>query len=418
MVEFLHFLVLVVMLVVPRFSRRRLVGWLWIRPTTGSPPATDVADTVKSADTLDTAAHVVIGAVAGAALDLCRSKRELAVENALLRQQLTVLRRQVNQPRLNTTDRAVLVLLAGRLRTWKSALFIVQPDTLLRWHRAGFRLLWRRKSRTASRKPNLPPETVELIQRMAVENRLWGAERIRGELLKLDIRVCKRTIQKYMHETRKQGPSEGKPNQNWTTFLHNHAYQVWAADFLAVYDLFFSPLFVFLIIELGSRRVVHFGVTRSPTDEWTAQQLREAAPFGQVPRFLIRDNDSKYADKFRSVAVSSGIEVLRTPYKTPRANAFCERFVGSVRRECTDHMLILGERHLHSVIKEYAEYHNCARPHQGIGQRIPEAARSPVQEAPPVADGADRAERRVISLPVLGGLHHDYRRDRRDRRAA
>jgi putative transposase len=277
------------------------------------------------------------------------------------------------------------VLLVSRLRTWRSALFIVQPDTLLRWHRAGFRLLWKRKSRTASRKPTIPMETVDLIKRMAVENRLWGAERIRGELLKLDIRVCKRTIQKYMRQSRKQGPSERKPNQNWCTFVRNHACQVRACDFLPVYDLFFRPLFIFFIIELGSRRVVHFGVTRSPTDEWTAQQLREATPFGQAPRFLIRDNDSKYGEKFTRVAEVSGIEVLRTPYKAPRVNAFCERFVGSVRRECTDHMLILGERHLHRVVKEYVEYYNSARPHQGIGQAIPHRASPPasVQQAPP-----------------------------------
>jgi putative transposase len=278
-------------------------------------------------------------------------------------------------------------------------LLIVQPDTLLRWHRAGFRLFWKRRSRTASRKPKIPVETVDLIKRMAVENRLWGAERIRGELLKLDIRVCKRTIQKYMRQSRKQGPSERKPNQNWCTFVRNHTSQVWSCDFLPVYDLLFRPLFLFFIIELGSRRVVHFGVTRSPTDEWTAQQLREATPFGQAPRFLIRDNDGKYAESFACVAEASGIEVLRTPYKAPRANAYCERFVGSVRRECTDHVLIMGEKHLHRVVKEYVTYYNRARPHQGIDQAIPEGAL-----------GIDRADGKVISLPVLGGLHHDYRR--------
>lgn len=207
------------------------------------------------------------------------------------------------------------MLLANRLRIWKSALLIIQPDTLLRWHRLGFRLFWKRKSKTSYRERSLPAETVELIKQMALENRLWGAERIRGELLKLDIRVCKRTIQKYIRQARRPAPSDRKPSQNWSIFLHNHASQVWACDFLPVYDLFFRPLFVFFIIELGSRRVMHFGVTRSPTDEWTAQQLREATPFGEAPRFLIRDNDSKYAEKFTRVVASSGIEVLRTPNK-------------------------------------------------------------------------------------------------------
>jgi putative transposase len=164
-------------------------------------------------------------------------------------------------------------------------------------------------------------------------------------------------------------------------------------------------------------------VTCSPTDAWTAQQLREATPFGEAPRFLIRDNDSKYGEKFTRVAVSSGIELLPTPYRAPKANAFCERFLGSVRRECLDYVLILGERHLHQVIKEFVRYYNCARPHQGIGQRIPEAVRSPVQEGLPTAGGADRVDTaetttRINSLPVLGGLHHDYRRDRRERAVA
>lgn len=234
------------MLVVPAF-RRNVATWLWRKPL-GS----------------------LLSLPTGAMLDLCCSKRQLILENALLRQQLIILRRQVNRPQLTNLDRALLVLLANRLRTWKSALLIIQPDTLLRWHREGFRLFWKRKSKTSYRERGLPAETVDLIKQMALENRLWGAERIRGELLKLEIRVCKRTIQKYMRQARRPAPSDRKPSQNWSIFLHNHASQVWACDFLPVYDLFFRPLFVFFIIELGSRRVVHFGVTRSPTDEWTA----------------------------------------------------------------------------------------------------------------------------------------------------
>ncbi len=329
------------------------------------------------------------------------------LENALLRQQLIVLRRQVKRPQLTKTDRALLVLLAGRLRAWKNALLIVQPDTLLRWHRVGFRLIWKIKSKTHSREPKLPAETIELIKQMAQENCLWGAERIRGELLKLDIRVCKRTIQKYVRQARRPGPCGSESRQNWRTFLHNHAHQVWACDFLPVYDLFFRPWFIFFIIELGTRRVIHFGVTRSPTDEWTAQQLREATPYGQAPRFLIRDNDCKYGATFAKVANASGIEILRTPFRAPRANAFCERFLGSVRRECLNHLLVLGERQLHSAIKEYVQYYNSARPHQGIGQAIPEVAGSSMQETPP---GYYESEGRITSFPVLGGLHHDYRR--------
>ncbi|MEO8288203.1 MAG: integrase core domain-containing protein [Chloroflexota bacterium] len=338
----------------------------------------------------------------------------------MLRQQLIVLRRQVIRPQITRADRALMVLLAGRLRTWKNVLFIVQPDTLLRWHRAGFRLFWKRKSRTTSPEPKIPTETVELIKRTAGENRLWGAERIRGELLKLDIRVCKRTVQKYMHQARKHGHPERtgrKPNQNWVTFLHNHAHQLWACDwffgcaeFRPVYDLFFRPLFLFFIIELGSCHVVHFGVTRHPTDAWLAQQLREATSFDEKPRFLIRDNNSKYGAKFTRVAVSSGIEVLRTPYKAPRANAFCGRFLGSARRECLDHILIIGERHLHRMIKEYVQYYNSARPHQGIHQAIPVSNAPPAAGLPQGVASPAEVGAKVVSFPVLGGLHHDYRR--------
>lgn len=242
---------------------------------------------------------------------------------------------------------------------------------------------------------------------MALENPLWGAERIRGELLKLDIRVCKRTVQKYIRQPRMPGPSKRKSNQNWRTFVRNHASQIWAADFLPVYDLFFKPLFVFFIIELGSRRVVHFGITRHPTDGWCAQQLREATPYSEAPKFLIRDNDSKYGARSARVAKASLIEVLRTPYRAPRANAFCERFLGSVRRECLDHLLILSERHLYTLVKEYVEYYNSMRPHQGIGQGIPKMAGSTMPDA---LLGDDQAGAKVISLPVLGGLYHDYRR--------
>lgn len=176
-----------------------------------------------------------------------------------------------------------------------------------------------------------------LIKRIAKENLTWGAKRIRGELLKLGIRVSKSTIQKYIHKERESLTSK----QTWATFLRNHATQIWACDFLQTYDVFFRTVFVFVIVELGSRRVVHFGVTRNPTDQRTAQQLREATPFGEKPRFLIHDNDNKFGPAFARVANATDIEVLKTPYRAPKANAICERFIGSLRRECLDHFLIL-----------------------------------------------------------------------------
>jgi putative transposase len=223
----------------------------------------------------------------GTIAELAKGKSELLVENALLRQQLIILRRQVKRPACRKTDRFLLVLLAKILRTWKQTLLIVQPETLLRWHRERFRLFWKHKSKADSRQPKLSLQTIALIKEMARSNRLWGAERIRGELLKLGIRVCKRTIQKYMRQVRLPCPG----GQKWSTFLRNHAGEIWACDFLQVTDLFFRPLFAFFLIELKSRKVIHVGVTRAPTDTWTAQQLREATPYGQTPKYLISDEE-------------------------------------------------------------------------------------------------------------------------------
>jgi len=232
---------------------------------------------------------------------------------------------------------------------------------------------------------------------MVAENHTWGAERIRGELLKLSLTVAKSTIQKYMTCVRARGPA----GQTWSTFLRNHATQIWACDFLQTHDVFFRAIFVFVIVELGSRRVVHFNVTRSPGDIWCAQQLREATAFGSGPVFLIRDNDRKFGALFDRVATHAGIKSLRIPFRAPRANSVCERFLGSLRRECLDHFLTMNERHLYRTVAEYVVYFNFARPHQGIGQRIPCSPDPPIDVSP---------DDLVVGIPVLGGLHHDYQR--------
>jgi hypothetical protein len=196
--------------------------------------------------------------------DLLRPKSELVLENALLRQQVIVLHRQVKRPKITSLDRRLMVLLASRLRAWRSALLVVKPETLLQWHRDLFRLVWRHKSRATVGRPALAPDVITFIKQMANDNPLWGSERIRGELLKLNLHVAKRTIQKYLRQIRPQRPS----TQSWRTFLHNHAQDIWACDFLPVVNLFFRQYFVFFILELASRRVVHFGVTAHPTDAW------------------------------------------------------------------------------------------------------------------------------------------------------
>jgi hypothetical protein len=238
------------------------------------------------------------GVAGGFASDLTRSRSELIAENAFLRQQLIVASRAVKRPAFRGRERGLLVLLARILPRWRCALLLVKPETVLRWHRAGFRLFWRNKSRSAgSREPRMAPNVIALIRCMAIENRLWGAERIRGELLKLGIRVAKRTVQRYMRGARPPSPH---PGQSWATFLRNHT--VWACDFLQTYDIWFRPVFAFFIIDVNARCVVHLAVTRTPTRQWTPQQLRNATPFGQGPRFLIRDRDEKFGPVFDRVA--------------------------------------------------------------------------------------------------------------------
>ena len=261
--------------------------------------------------TRPTTAAITVGSLS----DLKRNRRDLIIENAMLRQQLIVLKRQVKQPQLTQGDRMRLVLLARFTGFWQPALHIVQPETLLRWHRDLFRSYWRFKSKPRQRKPRILPETVKFIKQLARDNFLWGAERIRGELLKLGIKISKRTIQKYMSKTRKEA------GQTWSTFLKNHASHIWACDFTVVHDLLFRPLYVFVIIQLQTRRIVHAAVTRSPTDQWTAQQLREATPWEDGPKYLFRDRDNKFGAHF--AAVARGIKILKTPVRAPRANSFC-----------------------------------------------------------------------------------------------
>jgi transposase InsO family protein len=336
------------------------------------------------------------GVASGFISDLTRSRAELITENALLRQQLIVASRAVNRPALRAHERGLFVLLARFLPQWRQALLLVKPDAVLRWHQEGFRLFWRGKSRSSGpREPRLAPEVVALIQRMAIENRLWGAERIRGELLKLGIRIAKRTVQRYMRST---GPGAPRPGQRGETFLRNHT--VWACDFLQTYDIWFRPIFAFFIVDVNARRVVLVAVTRDPTPAWTAQQLRNATPFGRGPQFIIRDRDGKFGAVFDRVAAGAGARGVRTAVRAPLMNAICERFLGSVRRECLDHIIILSEAHLRHVLAEYSlSYFNTARPHQGIAQRTP----VPGEPAPA------RLASSITEIPVLGGLHHDYR---------
>jgi transposase InsO family protein len=334
------------------------------------------------------------GEIAAIAVDAMRSRRELVLENAVLRHQVNVLRRRSKRPKLHLIDRLKLLVGARWLPSWRQAIVLVQPETVLRWHRAGFRRFWRRRSRPRTRSP-LPPETIDLIRDMAAQGRLWGAERIRGELLKLGIKVSKRTIQKYMRGVR--GKNGG--GQSWATFVKNHAERMWACDFIQTHDLLFRQVYAFFIVHLASRRVVHVAATRHPTQAWTAQQLRNATMDGDVPAVLLRDRDDKFGPTFDRVAQGVGAKVIQIAVRAPNMNAVAERFVGSVRRELLDHVLLVNDLHLASLVRQYQRYFNESRSHQGIGQRVP---------AKPVMDIDPSKPIEVTS--VLGGLHVDYRR--------
>jgi putative transposase len=229
---------------------------------------------------------------------------------------------------------------------------------------------------------------------MVQDNQLWGAERIRGELLKLGITLSKRTIQKYIRLVRKT-PSF---SHNWAAFIRNHIGNIWACDFAVAYDWLFRPVYIFVIMELKKRRIIHIGVTDSPTDEWTTQQLREATPCGEHPKYLIRDRDRNYGSQFSALATHSGIEVIKTPFRTPKANAICERFMGSMKRKCLDRSLIFHQMHLKRLVTEYSAYFNEESPHQGINQRIPNRS----------TNLAIHGSGNIKSVAFLGGLHHGY----------
>lgn len=330
--------------------------------------------------------------VGGVARDAVRSRATLCAENALLRQQLIVARRSVKTPRIRGLERSVMASLARLVPEWREAVLLVQPATLLRWHRERFRMHWARRSRAGSQRPRrVTPETVALIQRMARENALWGAERIRGELLKLGIRVAKRTVQRHMRTVRQRGPR----GPSWRAWVRAH--RTWAVDFLDVYDWKFRPLSALCMVDVNSRRVVHASGTRAPSACWTARQVRSALRSVDAPDVLVCDHDDRFAAVDVVVASTAETRVVRTAVGVPTMNAIVERFLGSVRRECLDHVLLRDEHHLEALLSEYSVYFNLSRPHQGIGQKVP-CPRVMVETGP------------VHGRPVLGGLHRVYER--------
>ena len=321
--------------------------------------------------------------------------KRLLIENLALRQQLMVMKRAVKRPKIRKRDRLFWVILSRLWKGWKNPLVVVQPETVIRWHRKGFKLFWTLKSRkNRAGRPPVDSKTRQLIKDMASANPLWGAPRIHGELLKLGIDVSERTISNILKKARPTKP----PSQTWRTFIKNHMDSTFSIDFFTVPTATFKILYVFIVLWNDRRTVVHFNVTMSPTAEWTAQQIVEACPWDTAPKYLIRDRDSTYGSFFIGRIKNMGITEVITAPRSPWQNPFVERLIGSIRRDCTDHLIILNENHLKRVLTEYLDYYHEDRTHLGLNKDTPSVR--PVQEGP--------ENGKVIAFPRLGGLHHRY----------
>jgi transposase InsO family protein len=354
---------------------------------------------------------LIIDAVCYLGLCLCPSPA-LAAENLFLRKQLALYEeRQVKPARVTNAIRLAMMWLSYCF-DWRSALRIVKPETFIAWHRKGFRWFWRYKSKPG--RPVLPKDLQALIRRMALENPTWGQERIANELLlKLGLKVSPRTVRKYMPDHCVGRPGKRGQSQRWSTFIRNHAKGIIACDFCVVVTATFRVLYVFVVIEHASRRLLHVNVTAHPTAPWTLQQLREAIPADHAYRILIHDRDSIFSKQVDQGIRNLGLRVLKTPVRTPVANAICERVIGTLRRECLDFVIPLNQRHLYGLLKEWVAHYNAGRPHMSLGPGIP--SQPPVSRL--VTPHQHRRQLppdcRVIVTPILGGLHHEYRLERR-----
>ncbi len=322
--------------------------------------------------------------------DQFKSRVRLEAENLFLRHQLNIaLRHSPPRPWLRGSDRALLVWMTKLWPSLLGAIRVVKPETVLRWHRAGFKVYWRWKSRNRAGRPKIDRGLRDLIRRMSRENPLWGAPRIHGELLMLGFEVAQSTVSKYMARPTKP------PSQTWKTFLRNHAEAIAAIDMCVVPTLTFEQLYILLVLGHGRRQLLWFEVTRHPTAEWLARQITEAFPWASAPTYLVRDNDRAYGHVFTSRVRAMGIRDRPIPPGSPWQNGYVERLIGTLRRECLDHVLIFGEAHLRKILTLYASYYNQSRTHLSLRKDAP-IGRS-IQRS-----GA------INTLPILAGLHHQY----------
>jgi putative transposase len=325
----------------------------------------------------------------------CQSRSDTALEVLALRQQVAELKRKRPRPPLNSWDRLFWTTLRQLWSRWSDVLVIVKPETVIGWHRAGFRLYWRWRSRRRGGRPTVTDEIQGLIRRLAVENPDWGAPKIHGELLKLGLVVSERTVARYL---RRMG-RRGDPGKRWLAFLQNHREVIVAFDFFTVPTLTFRLLYCFFVIEHGRRRILHFNVTRYPSAEWVVQQLRETLPEAGPYRYVILDRDAKFDTTVIGFLKATGLKPKRTSIQSPWQNGTAERWIGSCRREILDHIIALDERHLLRLLREYVNYHH----QDGIHDSLEKDTRDKRAIEPKPA-----ATAKVTSMPRLGGLHHRY----------
>jgi putative transposase len=338
-------------------------------------------------------------------LRLClRPTAAVAAENLFLRKQLGLYVERKLKPRRATNSIRFTLSQLSRWFNWVEALVVVQSDTLTRWHRRGFRLFWKWKSRPRGR-PAVPRNVRQLIIEMAVNNATWGEERIADELLlKIGISISPRTVRRYMPKNPKRPIA---PSQSWTTFVHNHAKAIIASDFFVVATATFRLVYVFVIIEVATRRILHFNTTGHPTAAWTLQQFRECVTGDEGYKFVIHDRDSIYSRDLDASLRFMGLTALKTPYRSPQANAICERLIGSARRECLDFMIPLNEDHVRQILKLWAVHYNRGRPHRSLGPGLPEPSAPKVDRQ--ISPHRIPEGHHVVVTSVLGGLHHEYK---------
>ncbi len=326
--------------------------------------------------------------------DSFRGRAVLQLELLALRHQLATIERTSPRPSLRLADRLLWVILSRIMPNWREVVVIVKPETVIGWHRKGFRLFWTWKSRRRrDGRPTVPCEVRDLIRRMSRENLLWGAPRIHGELMKLGFKISEATVSKYMACVPKP------PSQTWRTFLRNHTDCLASIDFFVLPTATFRLLFVFIVLHHERRRIVHFGVTAHPTAAWVGQQITEAFPWDTAPRYMIRDRDSVYGLVVRARIKAMGIGEVITAPRSPWQNPYVERVIGSIRRECLDHVIVLSERHLRRVLDSYLDYYHESRTHLSLNKDSP--VPRPIL---PAETG------KVIAFPQVGGLHHRYER--------